>query len=670
MQFAGWFVESMNTQLDTNLETTATFTMPAEDVVIAATYEEVDSPAEEPQSENTVPVTEVQESESTAPVTEVQESESTTPVTEAQESETIAPATEAPAAEESETAAPETESPAAEESETTAPVVLPDNQETEQTQPETQPQTDAALYTVTVENGAGGGEYEAGELVIIEAEELEGKVFAGWTSENTDVVFDNAANQITSFVMPEADVTVSADYVAAQFEMTLDDGNDDQVTESIEQGAKVEIKAADREDENLEFDHWEGTAVIAGVETELEFADADASETSFVMPGGPVTVTAVYTEIMTLYHVTVANGTINGSETEIDCEDGAEITVTADPSEAGQAFSSWEVNEGAVDLGEQAYDSEIKVTVDQDMDFRAVYEGIEYQVTVNSGTANYETCTFGTKVTISADEAPAGMEFDTWYVDSENAALADAGSSKTTFTMPEGDVTVTAGYRKIQYQVSVENGKCDAEYYYAGDQVTVSSDYPASGREFGEWTSVSGNVKFTDSTCWKTTFTMPASNVVVKAVYKDGPSADDNQILDLANGGEYYIDDPIKFTASGAGMTNLTPNPGDYRYRPASYQIANVTGTWQGSPYTTTMAIKATGEYTLKVIFNKDVFDGNAWVSDGTVDTKSVTFKIVTKASGVATGDTTPIMLVVGVMAVSCIIFIILLFMFLKRRKR
>ena len=163
---------------------------------------------------------------------------------------------------------------------------------------------------------------------------------------------------------------------------------------------------------------------------------------------------------------------------------------------------------------------------------------------------------------------------------------------------------------------------------------------------------------------------MPASNVVVKAVYKDGPSVNDNLIQDLADGGAYYIDDPIKFTAVGAGMTNLTPNPGDYRYRPASYQIANVTGTWQGSPYTTTMAIKATGEYTLKVIFNKDVFDGNAWVSDGTVDTRSVTFKIVTKAAGVATGDTTPIALVVGVMAASCILFIVLLLMFLKKRKK
>jgi hypothetical protein len=304
------------------------------------------------------------------------------------------------------------------------------------------------------------------------------------------------------------------------------------------------------------------------------------------------------------------------------------------------------------------------------MDFKAVYEGVEYAVTVNSGSSNYESCTMGTQVTIAADDAPEGMEFDYWYVDSENTALSDASAAKTTFLMPKGDVTVSAYYRKVQYQLSVENGSSDAQYYYAGDQVTVSSNYPASGREFDAWVAVSGNVTFEDGSRWKTTFTMPASNVVVKATYKDGPLADNDQILDLVEGGEYYVDDPITFTASGAGMENTDPNPGDYRYRPSSYQIGTVTRTWQSSPYTATMAISAAGEYTLKVIFNRDVFDGSTWVSDGTVDTRSVTFKVVTKATGVATGDTTPIAAVAGVMAAALLIFIIVLVWYLRRRKR
>ena len=405
MQFAGWFVESMNVQLDTNIETTASFTMPAGDVVIAATYEEAESVTEADQSETTVPATEEDQSETTVPVTESDQSETAAPVTESDQSETTAAAVEAGESESEAPAATE-----ADQSESVNTVVLPDGQETppDQKDSEAQPQ----LYAVTVENGAGSGQYAAGDMVTIEAGELEGKVFTGWTSENPAVTFSNAFAPITSFTMPEGDVKVRADYAAAQYEMTLDDGSGSTVTEIKEQGAEVHITAADRQADNLEFDYWAGTAVIAGVETELEFEDAGAADTSFVMPGGPVKVTAVYTEMITLHHVTVANGMINGSQTEIDCEDGTEITVTADPSEAGQAFSYWEVSGESVDLGDQAYASEIKVTVNQDMDFRAIYEGIEYRVTVNSGISNYETCTLGTKVTIRADEAPKGMEFD------------------------------------------------------------------------------------------------------------------------------------------------------------------------------------------------------------------------------------------------------------------
>ena len=82
------------------------------------------------------------------------------------------------------------------------------------------------------------------------------------------------------------------------------------------------------------------------------------------------------------------------------------------------------------------------------------------------------------------------------------------------------------------------------------------------------------------------------------------------------------------------------------------------------------MAINATGEYTLKVIFNRDVYDGSNWVADGTTDTKSVTFRVVTRAAGVATGDETPIYQVIAIAAVACVIFVGLLVTVLRKRRR
>ena len=323
-----------------------------------------------------------------------------------------------------------------------------------------------------------------------------------------------------------------------------------------------------------------------------------------------------------------------------------------------------------MDLGDAIYNSTMSLEVTQDLTIRAEYEGIEYPVTVTDGTADYESAVEGTVVTVTADEAPEGQEFDYWQVDTGNATLADAYSETTTFTMVPGEVQISAHYRYVEYELIVENGDSAADYYYMDDTVTVSANYPASGRVFDKWVAVSGNVTFADASRWQTTFSMPGSDAVVRATYKDGPSPDDNQIQNIVPGGEYYTGDTISFTAAGAGMGNSNPNPGDYRYRPASYQIGNVTGTWQGSPYNISMAINATGEYTLRVIFNKDVYDGNNWVSDGTTDTKTVTFRVITKAAGVATGDETPIYQVIAIAAASCVIFVALLVVILKKRRK
>lgn len=71
----------------------------------------------------------------------------------------------------------------------------------------------AKKYTVTVENGAGGGSYQAGKLVTITAyAQSDGKVFDKWTTSNTDVGFTNSYNISTTFIMPEHDVKVTATF--------------------------------------------------------------------------------------------------------------------------------------------------------------------------------------------------------------------------------------------------------------------------------------------------------------------------------------------------------------------------------------------------------------------------------------------------------------------------
>ena len=68
-------------------------------------------------------------------------------------------------------------------------------------------------YAVTVNNGTGSGEYEAGTTVTINANPpAEGKQFAGWTTVD-GVTFEDAIAATTTFVMPAKAVTVSANYI-------------------------------------------------------------------------------------------------------------------------------------------------------------------------------------------------------------------------------------------------------------------------------------------------------------------------------------------------------------------------------------------------------------------------------------------------------------------------
>ncbi|MBO5337846.1 MAG: hypothetical protein J6A94_12045 [Lachnospiraceae bacterium] len=69
-------------------------------------------------------------------------------------------------------------------------------------------------------------------------------------------------------------------------------------------------------------------------------------------------------------------------------------------------------------------------------------------VTVNNGSGTGEYIE-GNKVTIVAKEAEAGKQFKEWIVESGEVTLDNATSSETTFTMPAGEVVVTATYEDI-----------------------------------------------------------------------------------------------------------------------------------------------------------------------------------------------------------------------------
>lgn len=629
----------------------------------------------------------------------------------------------------------------------------------------------AASYTLTVENGVGSGEYEAGTEVTVSAAELEGMVFTGWTSDAVSVWFNDSSSPVTTFPMPAEAVTVTANYEAVLSELYTVQVENGEGSGSYEAGSQVVVLANDAP-EGMEFAGWSVsenvvlddtgsmeaqftmpdqdavlTANYVPAETETEDlredestedaeeaftedytdiddgagefveeeeyteAELDPAETEVIETEETETETveteAEETEAETEVFVEEETETEEETEEETDAEElsyrldlsdenditvagasaedrndgygvrlyaaaGTMITITAAEYDS-RVFLGWNVTraDGSQEAVEVEDDPDDYLTATFEMPEAAVYiEAIyeelsdnEVQVINGSGSGTY---TEGDIVEIAANEPQKGYRFKNWIVITGDVVLDDPASEITEFVMPAEAVQVKAVYEVTKYTLTVENGSGSGSYT-VGETVNLTANYPSSGKIFAGWSVTSGNASVAAADRYYSTITMPAENITVKATYKDGPSPDYNEIQNIVSGGEYLRGSTITFTAVGNGMSNTNPNPGDYRYRPVGYQIGSVNGSWSNSPYTTSMAINAVGQYTLTVNFTKDVFDGNSWTSDGSSVSKSVTFHVV-NALSVQTGDSSPILplVIVAVAALAVIIILIVL----KRRRR
>lgn len=146
--------------------------------------------------------------------------------------------------------------------------------------------------------------------------------------------------------------------------------------------------------------------------------------------------------------------------------------------------------------------------------------------------------------------------------------------------------------------------------------------------------------------------------VSVNAYSAKVASAENNKITGIDANGVYTTQTKISFTAVGAGMDNNSPKKGDTRYVPQSWTVI-ITNVWNAAPYTASFGLAQSGDYTLKVAFAQQQYDGSSWKATGTMDTRQVAFSIAkakvtapgtnltpaaNRKSSVKTGDNTPIL--------------------------
>lgn len=139
-------------------------------------------------------------------------------------------------------------------------------------------------------------------------------------------------------------------------------------------------------------------------------------------------------------------------------------------------------------------------------------------------TAGAATASKGGTVTLTV--APEqGYELDTLTVTATEGSGGAVSVSNNSFTMPASDVTVSATFKQAgtvtptTYTVTVQNdgnGTASASPASAaqGTEITLTAT-ANSGYHFKEWQVVSGTVTISGSS-----FTMPAENVTVKAIFE------------------------------------------------------------------------------------------------------------------------------------------------------
>ncbi len=339
---------------------------------------------------------------------------------------------------------------------------------------EPQPEPQPEQYTVTVNGGsADKTSAKEGETITLTCGAAPtGKEFLHWTVNGDDITGN-------TFEMPAEDVTVVAVFDFIDYTVSVTGGSADKTTAHYGDTVTLTANAAPS---GKEFSHW-------------TVNDEQISGNTFEMPAEDVTVVAVFEFVDYTISVT------GGSADKTTAHYGDIVTLTADTAPIGKEFLNWTVNDEQISGNTFDMPAENVTVV-------AVFDFIDYKVSVTGGIADKTTAHYGDIVTLTANAAPSGKEFSHWTVNDEQI-------SGNTFDMPANNVSAVAVYADKQYNINVVGGSANIQKAKAGDTVTLTLDDAQipTGERFIYWTvndeQISGN-----------TFEMPAEDVTVNAVFE------------------------------------------------------------------------------------------------------------------------------------------------------
>ena len=338
------------------------------------------------------------------------------------------------------------------------------------------------LYTITVDGGhADVTSALTGKEITVDADVPDGKKFMGWKAEGITLTPAQQQSEHITFFMPEGNVTLTAEYKTLHTVTVIGaDGTSTVLPDTYIEGDTVTVNAADYGIPADEFDSWESNDI------RLTTDKRQSPTLTFKMVDKNVTLTAVP---KTLFTITVTGGTVNGESTTARVKAGDWVTIDAEDKGSDWKFIEWKLT-GPKNFTLDTSQSTVQFQMPSgDVTLEAVQ--MEYRtVTINNGNSSTvnEKALHGDSITVTADEV-YGKRFVGWTYKSSDMTfnLTDEELAKETlnFTVPEGDVILTANYKQL-YTVTVDGEL--AGTVIEGEAVHVKANVPED-HEFVKWNS-------------------------------------------------------------------------------------------------------------------------------------------------------------------------------------
>lgn len=466
-----------------------------------------------------------------------------------------------------------------------------------------------ATYTISYADADGiatGGSYQAsattalaGTTITLDYDEALGYEFTGWTVTKAG----GGSVTVTSnqFTMPEADVTVKANFTAlcskldapevsampgdGQITLTWPDvvGADHYtVTISKGEGYTTECGSAASVG-SINSSAGTNTCVISGLTNGLEYttsvvANSVSSICDSDVDEDTVTPTA---ELPTTVTVTFdANGGTGTMSDQVIGYNTATVLTENAYTLTGYTFHGWATEQGSA----KVYDNGASVTLTESVTLYAVWQINSHNVTftpsitgatvkVNNSSTSPQSVNYGTTVTIAvtpdAHYTLTGISVSD--TDEGNVALSGEGNTRT-FVMPDEEVTVTVTMtEETKYTVNwYVAGSATEETNYAGEALAGidNPEIDCNGKVFVGWTTSSSydsddapNDLFTDAT----SKTMPSNNMNYYAVFADevGGGGGEN-LIEYDGSGKATLENIVGVTQSGLSSDYSSGTHGEY----------------------------------------------------------------------------------------------------------